>query len=380
MITDLFAEHLYFTTIFVIVLSFLTAYWSLPSIIYVVKTKNLMDDPNKRSSHKEKTPTLGGISFFVSMVFTLSFLRFFDTEDHVGINILAGVGVLFFVGLKDDLTGVRPITKLIGQAAATIMLFLGTGLKISTLDGFLCITEIPYGVSILGSCAITMGIVNSYNLIDGINGSAAMIGIVIFGAFGYVFYDAEMYYYFLLSIMSIAFLLAFLRYNLSEKKRVFMGDTGSMIVGFLIAVLTIKFFSLDTTSLESAVIAPANKVWVLLSIIFIPFFDTVRVFTTRTIRHGKPFRPDRSHIHHVMIDYMGLSHARASMLLAAINLVIFLIILFLNNYLSQLYLGIVFVLIFIGLAGVLFYVNRSYHTRKDKLMIRNTVKKIIRTK
>ena len=99
-----------------------------------------------------------------------------------------------------------------------------------------------------------------------------------------------------------------------------MGDTGSMIVGFLIAVLAIKFFSLNTELLESAVITPSNKVWVLLSIIFIPFFDTTRVFTTRLLRHGQPFKADRSHIHHVMIDYMKLSHSQASLLLAAINL------------------------------------------------------------
>jgi len=355
------------------------AYFSLPSIIYVVKQKNLMDKPNERSSHKEKTPTLGGLSFFVSLIFTLFLLRPFD-NDNVGINILSGVGVLFFVGLKDDLTGVNPSTKIIGQIIATLILFFGSGLKITTLNNFLGITDIPYWFSILISCAIVMAIVNSYNLIDGINGSAAMVGIVIFSAFAYVFYDAEMNFYFLLSLLSISFLLAFLRYNLSAKKRVFMGDTGSMIVGFLIAVLAIKFFSLNTELLESAVITPSNKVWVLLSIIFIPFFDTTRVFTTRLLRHGQPFKADRSHIHHVMIDYMKLSHSQASLLLAAINLSVFITILSLNTSLSPLYLGIVLGVIFIGLAGLLFYVNRSYHIRKKKQKIRHIVNEIIKKK
>ena len=338
-----------------------------------------MDNPNARSSHKEKTPTLGGLSFFVSLIFTLFLLRPFDS-DSVGINILSGVGVLFFVGLKDDLTGVNPSTKIIGQIIATLILFFGSGLKITTLNNFLGITDIPYWFSILISCAIVMAIVNSYNLIDGINGSAAMVGIVIFSAFAYVFDDAEMNFYFLLSLLSISFLLAFLRYNLSAKKRVFMGDTGSMIVGFLIAVLAIKFFSLNTELLESAVITPSNKVWVLLSIIFIPFFDTTRVFTTRLLRHGQPFKADRSHIHHVMIDYMKLSHSQASLLLAAINLSVFITILSLNTSLSPLYLGIVLGVIFIGLAGLLFYVNRSYHTRKKKQKIRHIVKGIIKKK
>ena len=159
-----------------------------------------------------------------------------------------------------------------------------------------------------------------------------------------------------------------------------MGDTGSMIVGFLIAVLAIKFFSLNTELLESAVITPSNKVWVLLSILFIPFFDTTRVFTTRLLRHGQPFKADRSHIHHVMIDYMKLSHSQASLLLAAINLSVFITILSLNTSLSPLYLGIVLGVIFIGLAGLLFYVNRSYHIRKKKQKIRHIVNEIIKKK
>ena len=372
MITNLFSENLWFTAIFVFLLSFSVAYFALPSVIYVVKQKNLMDSPNERSSHKERTPTLGGISFFVSLVFTLMVFRPFDI-DQVGINILSGVGVLFFVGLKDDLVGVKPSTKIIGQIIATLMLFFSTDLKITTLDGFLNITDIPYWTSVFISCAIVMAIVNSYNLIDGINGSASMVGMVIFSGFAYVFYDAEMYYYFLLSILCIGFLLAFLRYNLSNKKRVFMGDTGSMIVGFILAVLAIKFFALDTTSLESAVINPANKVWVLLSIIFIPFFDTTRVFTTRIIRHGKPFKADRSHIHHVFIDYLKLSHAKASILLASINLSVFIVILCLNTYLSSLWLGVLLTSIFIILSAMLFYVNRSYHSLKSKQKVRHFI-------
>ena len=372
MITNLFSENLWFTAVFVFLLSFSVAYFALPSVIYVVKQKNLMDSPNERSSHKEKTPTLGGISFFVSIVFTLMVFRPFDI-DQVGINILSGVGVLFFVGLKDDLVGVKPSTKIIGQIIATLMLFFSTDLKITTLDGFLNITDIPYWTSVFISCAIVMAIVNSYNLIDGINGSASMVGMVIFSGFAYVFYDAEMYYYFLLSILCIGFLLAFLRYNLSNKKRVFMGDTGSMIVGFILAVLAIKFFSLDTTSLESAIINPVNKVWVLLSIIFIPFFDTTRVFTTRIIRHGKPFKADRSHIHHVFIDYLKLSHAKASILLASINLSVFIVILCLNTYLSSLWLGVLLTSIFIILSALLFYVNRSYHSLKSKQKVRHFI-------
>lgn len=358
------------TAIWIFVLSFAVCYLSMPSIIYVVRQKNLMDNPNERSSHSQKTPTMGGIAFYISLIFTLFFIGRYDVN-YTGINIVSGVSIMFFLGLKDDLTGVNPSTKIVAQIAATfILLLFGTELRIYSLSGFLWFDEIPFWFSMLFSCFVVMTIVNSFNLIDGINGSAAMVGIVIFACFGYVFYQSEDIYYFLFSVLCIGFLLAFLRYNLSSKKKIFMGDTGSMVVGFIIGILALKFLSLSSTDLEKAYINPLNKIWVLLAIVFIPFFDTTRVFIARTIRDGKPFKADRNHIHHVMIDYMALSHGRASLLLATINLVIFIIVMFLNTIFSPIHLFASIFLIFIGLVITLFYFNRSYITRKSKHKIR----------
>ena len=137
--------------------------------------------------------------------------------------------------------------------------------------------------------------------------------------------------------------------------------------------MAIKFFALNTASLENAIITPANKVWVLLSIIFIPFFDTTRVFTTRLLKKHNPFKADRTHIHHIITDYIKLSHPKTSMLLAAINLFVFIIILWLNTFLSSLWLGVVFGCIFGALVILLFYVNRGYYARKNKQKIRHII-------
>lgn len=364
-----FLHSLEAASAWIFLLSFLVCYLALPSIIYVVRYRNLMDTPNERSSHSHKTPTMGGIAFYVSLIFTIFFIRDYDV-DYMGINIVSAVSIMFFLGLKDDLAGVNPSTKIIGQILATLIVFFGTELRIHSFDNFLFINEIPLWASVLFGCFVVMSIVNSFNLIDGINGSAAMVGIVIFACFAYVFYLSGNGYYFLFSLLCIGFLLAFLRYNLSSRKKIFMGDTGSMVVGFVIGFLAIKYLSLNVFELEKVGIRPSNKMWVLLAIIFIPFFDTTRVFIARTIRHGKPFKADRNHIHHVMIDYMGLSHGKASFLLALLNLLIFLIILYLNTLFSQSYLFISLALIFIGLVLTLFYVNRSYLTRKSKQKIR----------
>lgn len=331
-----------------------------------------MDDPNERSSHTQKTPTMGGVAFYVSLMISLFFIRKFDVNG-TSINIVAGLTMLFFVGLKDDLVGVRPMTKIWGQIIATLILFFSIGIEIHSFDNFLWINEIPLWVSIPFGCFLVLSIVNAYNLIDGINGSASMVGIVIFACFGFIFYNADKPYYFLMSVLCIGFLTSFLRYNLSSKKKIFMGDTGSMIVGFMISVLGLRFLSLSPAELESAWIHPSNKILILIAIIFVPFIDTTRVFLSRILRHGKPFKADRSHVHHVMIDYINLSHGWASVILALVNIIIFSLMMYVNTMFTSGYVLVFLILFSIATAVILFYFNKSYTVRKDKQKIRKVL-------
>lgn len=355
---------------------FFVTYSTIPRIITVVRIKGLMDDPDHRSSHSKKTPTFGGVSFFLSLVVASLFLEYYDV-DSVGMIIFAGLTVLFFVGLKDDLVEIRPRTKILAQLLVAVFLLINEGLQISSFGGFFWINELPHWLMLTFGCFIILSIVNSYNLIDGINGSASMVGIAVFSFFSYIFYQASAYYYFLLAFVSIAFLLAFLRYNLSNRYRIFMGDTGSMIVGFVIGVLTLKYMALNVSTLNLVQIAPINKLAIIIAILFIPFTDTARVFIIRTVRHGRPFSPDRSHVHHVMIDYMHLSHAKASVLLAMINVFVFIVVYLCNIYFNTEMVYAILVLLMITFVGVLFYFNRSYYARKQKNKIRKATKNIL---
>lgn len=361
--------------VMVFIISFAVTFIVLPRIIAVVKKKGLMDEPDRRSSHKIKTPTFGGIAFFLSLIITSLILDKFDT-DSIGINVVVGLTALFIIGFKDDLVEVSPKVKISAQLFATFCLILKEGVHLYSFNGFLGIEQFPFWVAVIIVCFIVLSIVNSYNLIDGINGSASMVGIAVFSFFGYIFYQVNEYYYFLLAVVSIAFLLAFLRYNLSAKYRIFMGDTGSMVVGFTIAILTLKYMALPELSLEKARIIPVNKLALIVAILFIPFVDTVRVALVRFIRHGRPFSPDRSHVHHVMIDYMNLSHAKASILLAGINFLVFAVVYFCNCFFSSLVTyGFLLALILLFVV-MLFYFNRSYYARKNKYKIRKTMRKM----
>lgn len=348
--------------------SFIVSYLVIPRIISIVRIKNLMDKPNQRSSHKEKTPTMGGVAFFASLLSSLYFLQVYDSH-KLGLSLVIGLLILFYIGIKDDLVGVSPRTKIIGQMLSFIFVMDSNELSITSLNGFLGFYELPLWISYFLGIFIIISIVNAYNLIDGINGSASMVGIMIFSIFSYIFYQTEDYYFVLLSISSIGCLTAFLRYNISKKNSIFMGDTGSLLIGFVIGVCTLRFLNLPIERLSMANINYYNKFVLVFIILYIPFVDTMRVFLIRILKHRSPFFADRNHIHHIMIDYMKLSHIQASLLLALFNLLVFIFFYIANLYISTITLFIFLFLFIIGTTLILFYYNRSFSVRRNKQKI-----------
>ena len=248
------------------------SYTLIPKLIGIAGYKNLMDKPNSRSSHKKTTPTLGGIAFFISTIICLFFLQYYDAS-AMSMNIIVALTILFITGIKDDLMVLGPKTKMLAQIIAFTFLLVNPDLHIVNWHGFLGFTAVPLWLNIGLSYLAMLAIINAYNLIDGIDGLAALLGITIFAVFGMVFYSLALYFYAILALVSIGFLLAFLRYNLSTRKKIFMGDTGSMIVGFLIGMFTLRFLALSPGSLIEININPANLLLLALAILFIPLLD-----------------------------------------------------------------------------------------------------------
>ncbi len=319
---------IYLLLILIGLASFIISFLMIPQVSLIIKKKNLMEVPNNRSSHIDITPTMGGIAFVPAICFSILLLDFFDT-DKVSMSIAFGVMIMLFVGIKDDLFGVSPKIKILFQTlAVTFIFFVSSDIRITTFDNFLFASEIPFWVAYLFAVFTTIVIVNSYNLIDGINGLAAMVGSVIFMSFSYIFYKSSDYFYSGLCIACIGSLIGFLRYNISRKKdkNIFMGDTGSMIMGFLISIFTLRFLSLNSQELLDANVQPNLKFFVLISVLIILFLDTTRVFIIRTLKSGNPFKADRNHIHHIILDYIFYSHIKTSLFLSFLNLVIFIIV------------------------------------------------------
>lgn len=355
--------------------SFVVTYLIMPKIIGVVTYKRLMSDPNERSSHSEKVPSLGGIAFFVVVSLGLYFLQGWD-KFSISMSILPGLLILFVIGLKDDLVVLSPRTKIVAQILAVSFVLYHPAFQIHHLNSFFGIEEVSLFVTVPLAAFVSLFIINAYNLIDGIDGLAAMIGIIIFGVYSFLFYMLDLHFFMGVCLLVVGTLAAFLRFNLSSSKKIFMGDTGSLIIGFLIAVATIRLFSVNPMVLKKMPFQLENLPIIVVAVLIIPVFDTARVFTVRILNRKTPFSADRNHIHHLLIDYLKLSHKEASIFLSIVNILFFFIFLILGVNLDNIILFLALLALIAVFVYFFFHINFSYKNLRKRVGIRKKMKVI----
>lgn len=357
--------------VFVFMISFIISYRIIPWIILTVRFKNLMDNPTDRSSHIQITPTLGGIAFFASIVISLFFTKYYD-YNNISMNIVSALVVIFFMGLKDDLMVLSAKAKIVLQSIAILFIIFNPEFRITNFHGFLNIEEIPFWISFILSYGFLLYFINAFNLMDGIDGLASMLGIFVSVVYVFFFMQLELYFYGFLGIIIVGFLIAFLRFNLSKKNKIFMGDTGSLTVGFLLGVLSLRFLSLNLNQLENINILPQNLIIVVFSLLFFPLLDVIRVSSMRYFNKVKIFAPDKRHMHHVFIG-KGLNHFKASLTLAVISFVTFILVYFTNSFLTGVELSIVFGFLIL----ITFYIFMLLDKDKKTIYYRKRIKKHI---
>lgn len=326
--------------------TFALTYYLIPKVLWVSKEKNLMASVNDRSAHTVATPSFGGVAFYMTLVLVLCIIQSLRLS-YTGNHLVAAITILFMVGLKDDLVISTARVKLFGQIAATCFLIFSPELQLTNLHGFWGVYEIP---EILGYCLnafIVIGLINAYNLIDGIDGLAAMVGIVVASVYGVVFYRTGNAYFALVSISVVGVLTAFLRYNFSRgTNKIFMGDSGSLIIGLILGFLSLKILVMDPQqALLDMGNDPANRLLLIAAVLFIPVFDTLRVMILRMIKGASPFAADRNHAHHVLLD-LGFSHFRASLCLALFNLLVIAIYFYASTKMTNPWLSFLVVFIY----------------------------------
>ncbi|WP_438989036.1 glycosyltransferase family 4 protein [Polaribacter sp.] len=347
-------------SIFVFTISFFVL-----SRIRVISLKfDLIDTPNYRSSHQKSVPTFGGIAFYISILFTLFLTQKWETGSVI-ITLATSFSIIFFTGLKDDSKNITPRMKLLGQLISVGILMFYTEFRITTLHGFLGIEEIHPLISVLLSVFLLIGLINAYNLIDGIDGMASVIGIVITTTFGLLFYSLELYFYLGICVCLLAMILSFLRYNFSSRKKIFMGDTGSLLVGLVLGMLTMRLLSLDIEPVSEIIISRKELPLFLLSVLLIPALDIVRVIFIRFINNKGVFSADRKHIHHVLVD-VGLTHKKASITMGIVNILIVIMMFNAIRYFGLLASSFLLFLLILLILYSFSFINKKVSSQPNK--------------
>lgn len=306
-------------TILAIATSFIITFLVIPVIIkYSQKKSKMMDTPGRRKIHKKVTPSLGGIAiflgFFTALTIWLPFEGFKDFK-----FVLAALAIIFVVGLRDDIIPLRPLYKLIGQIIAASLVVLLTGIRLNSLYGIFGIDELNETWSYLVTMFTIVVITNSFNLIDGLDGLAGTISTIALTFFGVWFYLVGEETTALLALSMVGAIIAFLTFNW-EPSKIFMGDTGALLIGFLFSILAINFIDHNFNLAEGNVYRFEASVTTAICIIIIPLFDTLRIFIIRISKKQSPFAPDKSHMHHVLMR-LGLTHSQTALALGGLNLV-----------------------------------------------------------
>lgn len=285
---------------------------AIPPIISLIKKYRLYDVPNARKEHALPIPTMGGVAIVGGMM-TALIVWFPFSNQLAQVSFFFSVVVLFGLGIMDDLKDLSAKYKFVIQLGLAALIAL-SGIRITSFEGLFGINELPLTAQYTFTLLAIVGITNAFNLIDGIDGLAGGLGfmsLVTLGMFLTMSGDANTA---LIAFALAGGILAFLYFNFNPA-RIFMGDTGSLVLGFVIAVLCIRL--MQVSSFAGNPVLPHAPVFVL-GIVLIPVFDTLRVFTVRIWKGNSPFVADKTHIHHLLTN-QGFSHAFASKLICFIH-------------------------------------------------------------
>lgn len=325
--------------ILVVIIAFAFTAFSVPQVVKIAHAKNLYDNPNSRGSSKNIVPTLGGVAIFVGLTLGVTLggdgFPFFNLK-----FIFASMLVTFFAGLKDDLVGISPYSKLLALTFSLVIITFFAKLRITHLYGLFGLDQISLIPSIILTFFLGIVIINSLNLIDGIDGLAAAITIEISTIFGIWFALIGLPEYALLAFSLSGSCLAFFIFNVfGHRNKIFMGDTGSLILGTMLFVLAVKLNEFNAT--YTGAFAIKSTPAVMFGFMAYPLFDILRIFILRVfILKRSPFIADKNHIHHRLLAF-GLSHLQATLIIFFTNALFILGSLILQQYFNVLTIGLI---------------------------------------
>ena len=360
-------------------LSVLFAGILIPQILLVSYRRKLFDMPDERKIHRGTVPRLGGIAFTPVILFSVSLLLGMsilmgntDMENMMRINAqaisfgLCALLLMYLTGMSDDLIGVRYRAKFVVQIFCAVLL-IGAGMYVNDLHGIIGLGHISPWFGIPLTILIVVYVVNAINLIDGIDGLASGLSSAAFIIYGTAFLMIGKPIFAMLSFACLGVLIQFFYYNVfgsaERKKKIFMGDTGSLTIGLLLAFLGLALLQWSPDKFPTF---RTNPMILAVSPLIIPCFDVVRVFLHRVRRHGNPFLPDKTHIHHKMLA-IGLNQRLAMVLIVVASITFSIANILLSRYVEVNLLLILDILLW-TLANL--WVTRHIRSRERRLGVK----------
>jgi len=336
---------------FSLLTAFLITYVAIPKVIFFAEKLRLFDEAGIRASHKGSVPIFGGIAIFSGIIFSLLFWADIENIQYILVSIL----IVFFVGIIDDLLVLSPFKKIVGQIIATLVIISLGDLQIDNMHGVLGVYDLPNWGGTLFTVFVVIVIMNGFNLIDGVDGLAGGIGVIASFSFGIIALLMGQIDMGIIAFTLMGALLGFLKYNLYPAK-IFMGDTGSLVVGMILSILAIN--SIRYGLVTDTIKLPNKGPLLAISILAIPLFDSLRVFVARIMKGRHPLSAGRGHIHHALLR-LGFGHKKTSLMLYFFAISIIVFSYFILEFNVNLSITILSLIILIGLC-IPFYMLKGY--------------------
>jgi UDP-GlcNAc:undecaprenyl-phosphate GlcNAc-1-phosphate transferase len=325
-----------------VLISFLTVQYCIKKLIIISNVKELFDHPDKdRKLHQRAVSPLGGVALFIGVMISISLNKLIWLNNPEFSRFFVAFVIIFFFGLKDDFIPIPSLKKLLVQFFVASIVTYDNKFLLSNLQGLFGIYTIPIWVCYFLTILAIVFIINAYNLVDGADGLAGTLGFFSALCFGIYFLLNGYISYAILALSLSSSLFSFLFYNF-EPAKIFMGDSGSMLTGIIISILAIKFVELAPSAsnfpLPSSLVVGAG-------IILFPIMDMFRVFFLRIFTGHSPFKADRKHAHHLLMD-KGLTQRTLVTLILLITILFIPISLYLSILINTTYSFIILVFLF----------------------------------
>lgn len=330
----MYTTYKIFTVLIAAIMALMAVRWIYFRILAIAKKKNVVDNPNARKLQKQPVPVMGGIAVFFGVlagllvgtsVYALPFLLSHEPVDLPSsslLSVLAAMGIMLYMGAIDDMIGLSAVKRLLIEMGVVLGLIMSSGGCIDTFRGMWGVGALSWWLAVPLTVFAGVGIINSINMIDGVNGLSSGICMTCSILFGVAFIRIMDWGNAVLAFSMAAALMPFFIHNVfGSKSRMFIGDAGTMVMGILMTWFTISTLRAPAMTEYYTPVVRTNMVAMCLAILSVPVFDTLRVMIMRMLKGCSPFKADMTHLHHTFIQ-IGVSHSITALIEILIDVVI----------------------------------------------------------